>query len=237
MSEDKRIVIGCPLSGREWAVKPWFDYVLASLIGLDLDVSFAFVINEGDTVADVVHEYLQEIEMPGVFYEVPPFPVETKDHVWSIYKYEYMAAIRNTLLELVQTLKPDLFLSLDSDILLHPQALQGMIASIDGYGAVGGKTYLHRTNKLPNYANLNKTGNLIRPDFKGVAEVDVLMAIKLMQPEAYNISYKTDRRGEDIGWSLNCQEAKVKLCFDGRFPSKHIMDYSQLSTIDKRVGY
>lgn len=239
MSANYSLVIGCPLSGRDWIIRQWFLHILGAVRNLneDVDLLFAFVIDEGDPVQEEVNSCLMDLEMPGVCYEVKPYPVSGKEHHWNLFKYEYMAETRNALLELVQRYSPDYFLSLDSDILLHPSAIASMMDAIGDYGAIGSKTYLHRTSKLPNYANIKTNGQLLRPELEGVVPVDVLMAIKLMTPEAYNVPYKSDRRGEDIGWSLNCKERGVSLGFDGRVASKHIMEQSQLFSLDKRVGY
>lgn len=239
MPKNYRLVVGCPLSGRDWMIERWFDYILNALNNLEqqVDFAFAFVIDREDPVIDRVNKYLEENELIGYCYEVDPFPIPTKDHNWNIFKYEYMVDIRNSLLHLVQKIEPDYFLSLDSDILLHPQAVNGMIQIISSYDAVGSKTYLHRSNKLPNYAMLNRDGNMLRPEVTGVIPVDVLMAIKLMGKEAYSTPYAVDRRGEDIGWSLNCSRRGLKFVFDGRYPSKHIMEPSQMLSVDRRVGY
>jgi hypothetical protein len=58
-----------------------------------------------------------------------------------------------------------------------------------------------------------------------------------MKPEAYNIDYKVADQGEDIGWSQNCKQARLKLLWDGSHASKHVMRRKDLENVDVRVGY
>jgi hypothetical protein len=48
-------------------------------------------------------------------------------------------------------------------------------------------------------------------------------ALKLLSPIAYAVDYELHPQGEDIGWSRACQLAGVKLGWDNRHVSSHIM--------------
>jgi hypothetical protein len=63
------------------------------------------------------------------------------------------------------------------------------------------------------------------------------LAIKLMSPRAYNIDYRFHHQGEDIGWSVAATEKGLKLGWDGRICSKHVMAADQLQLVDPRCGY
>jgi hypothetical protein len=67
--------------------------------------------------------------------------------------------------------------------------------------------------------------------------VDVIMAMKLMKPSAYWVDYRDHEQGEDVGWSIACQEQHLRLGWDGRVCSKHVMKPEQLDPIDARCGY
>lgn len=95
-----------------------------------------------------------------------------------------------------------------------------------------------RGTHAPSYAMMKRhSTGLLRSDSTNVMPVDVIMAIKLMTPEAYNINYEMQRHGEDIGWSLACKTAGLKLGWDGRQANKHVMDVDALGEVDDRVGF
>jgi hypothetical protein len=159
---------------------------------------------------------------------------------WNQDRYERMSDYRNALLGLVRAIKPDYFLSVDSDILMHPMTIMSLMDAVENHGfdAAGGRTYLSPTSRhITTWANLTPQGGLKRQDSDGTFQCDAIMALKLMTPAAYNVDYVGHRNGEDIGWSLNCQKAGVKLGFDGRVISKHIMQPEHLQRVDRRVGW
>lgn len=171
---------------------------------------------------------------------------------WNWARFERMVELRNTLLGTVRELEPEYFLSLDSDILLHEDAIANMVETIETmpWQAVGGKTYLSppRINPKtgeelagcrshPSWANVTRNGGLRRQDAEGVFPCDVIMAIKLMTMPAYGIDYEVHAQGEDTGWSLACAKHGVRVGWDGRVTSKHIMRSEDLDVIDPRCGY
>jgi hypothetical protein len=83
-----------------------------------------------------------------------------------------------------------------------------------------------------------------RPDENGVIPVDVIMAIKLLTPQALAVNYIFDQDGEDVGWSRAATAQGLKLAFDGRVCSRHVMHQRDRDTgklwseiIDPRCGY
>lgn len=230
------LIVGCPVRQRNWILPIWREHVLESLPS-DINLRFAFVIGADD---------LESISAISSWGDASIIPIQEPtlkfNRNWGDKtRYHHMVFIRNTLLTYVRIKRPDLFLSLDSDILLGKETLSQLVDTIQNkdFGAVAGLTYLDRTDKL-----CTNVGNY-RPDSSsykrvvsnGVHEVDILMAIKMMTPEAYNIDYSYHRLGEDLGWSKNAKEAGLKLGMDGRTPNKHIMKPEDLDRIDKRVGW
>lgn len=157
--------------------------------------------------------------------------------VWSSARYRHMVELRNLLLGEVRRQSPDLFLSLDSDILLHPEALELMIGDLGCFDAVGARCYMTATGvSAPSYANLGREGSLRRPDSDSVFACQVIMAAKLMSPTAYRVDYRIHAQGEDIGWSTACTDAGLRLGWEGRVVSKHVLCPGMLDEIDPRVG-
>ena len=226
------VIIGCPVRHREWILWDWFEYAEKAAQVAGVDASYAFVVNPQDAgVIEVLEStpdstilMVDEEDLPDV-------------RVWNEDRYEHMAFLRNSLLWEVRRRKPKFFLSLDSDILIHPECLANLIESSLQYDAVGGRTYMSAGRWCPSFSYLFPNGGLNRLDVDDVRLVDVIMGIKLMTPKAYAINYKSHDQGEDIGWSKNCRQNHVSLGVDGRVINKHVMDPAQLHEIDERCGY
>lgn len=230
------IMIGCPVQSRRWIMPHWLSHVEASIPeGVEVEYVFAQD-RDDDSLGDFVTErkvHLVRIKDQTRRYE----------RAWNADRYHHMAFIRNRLLDKVKDVNPDLFLSVDSDILLHPDALKNMIQTMqekndsNRLAAVGGLTYLDQTDqRITNAASLVGSGYR-RVHSHGRPPVDVIMALKLMNEKGFNIPYEWHLRGEDFGWSEAVRRFRCRLVFDGRVASKHVMSPEWLDRVDKRVGY
>lgn len=245
-----KVAVGCPIRDRAWIFPWWVQHVRATFAVAGLRPHWVFAIGIGPNDRDdgtrrLVSDLYKEDD--GIWCEIPE-PERTTDRAWSTERFTEMADCRNQLLGLVQAIEPDYFLSVDSDILLHPTALKVLLDSIQQeytpqgiptrYDAMGGKAILSMTSRhITTYGQIERQGFLQRQDADGTFQVDVLMALKLMSPAAYHICYKGDRNGEDLGWSENCRAAGLKLGWNGSVMSKHVMSRSRLHTIDPRIGW
>lgn len=231
-----KIVVGCPVTNRAWVLPSWFDAVERAFAKAEVEPVFEFVCG---TSVDGTEELLQSLVAGrGRITLEEEDPVMGKNRVWNPGRYATMVSVRNRLLEGVREEAPDFFLSLDSDILLHEDALVNMLDTASRFDAVGGKCYMMPPpGKIPSYCNFSRANSLLRPDHNGIIKVHVIMAIKLMGRAAYAIDYETHPHGEDLGWSIACRQAGLKLGWDGRICSKHIVEEWMLNTMDKRVGY
>lgn len=231
------ILIGCPVSRREWILDRWFDHVEVAVQQAGVDAGFIFVL---DPERDPDHEIIMRRAPAATIIPVID-PRPTDQRIWSWPRYQKMVALRNALLGGVREIGPTAFFSLDSDILLAPEALVHvlpLLANAGPYDAVGAKCYLSEvTTKAPNYGIFNRSNRFQRSDFSGITKVDVLMAAKLMSPRAYEIDYEIDREGEDIGWSRACKRQGLSLGWCGTVVNKHVFDPSRLDKIDRRVGW
>lgn len=233
------LLVGCPIRGREWLLPTWFAHIEAACAEVEIQPEYVFVISVRDHGAErmlrllcadanrVIHVVL--VDEDGD---------RTDQRVWNETRYHHMVFLRNHLLQAVRKVAPDLFLSLDSDILVAKGALPNLLDSVPEFHAVGGKLYMETGGLAsPSYAHLVNTQGLSRPDFDGLMRVDVIMAMKLMGPAAYNVDYRYHFQGEDIGWSMACTEKGLKLGWDGRICSKHVMNSDMFTTVDWRCGY
>ena len=238
-----KLLIGCPVRAREWIIGSYLEHAVEAARKVTEDFAFVFVAPESD------HATLQEIDRKSRELCVTSWVAFTAEEtgvdrrVWNTDRYDHMVYLRNTLLRQVREShqKPDFFLSLYSDILIHPEQIRSLVDNIEGFDAIGGKAHLSVTGtRNPTYGMFKRgqrDGSFRRSDHSGVMQVDVLMAIKLMKPSAYAIDYVPNRYGEDIGWSLAAKEAELLLRWDGTYTSKHVMKPDLLDKVDDRCGY
>lgn len=230
------IVVGCPIFKRGWVLRHWFDAVEHAFSKANLEPIYVFVGDPRDSdsfgsVDQALDMYDREVYISWVEENVDA----PTDRNWNQHRYHRMVYIRNELLDLVRKIEPDYFFSVDSDILLHPDTLVNLLESTERFDAVGGKTYMTPAGKqFPSYGYMP---GLRRFDESSVFPVDVIMAIKLMNPETYKVDYVYHDYGEDIGFSLSCLDKGLRLGWDGRVVSKHVMDPTSLSLVDERCGF
>jgi hypothetical protein len=232
------LLVGGPILFRAWSVPAYMSHVHAACRRAEVEPEFVFA---GDPARDPeTWDAIDAHAKAPVHQVVVAEPTRTEDkRDWATPgRFARMAEIRNALMAEVRTLAPRWFLSLDSDILLHPDALVNMLESLDRFDAVGGKCYMSIGRSCPSYGMLvYPYGGLHRPDFAGVAKVDVVMAVVLQSPQVFGVPYGEHRQGEDLYWSIEAKKAGLRLGWDGRACNKHLMVPADLDRIDERVGF
>jgi hypothetical protein len=234
------LVVGCPVRSREWILPDWFDYIEKAVAELNATPTYVFVLSFDDepTAQCILQETAKRRR------EVVLVPADEQHgpdvRAWNEERYHHMVYLRNRLLGSVRTINPDLFWSVDSDMLVHPESLVYAIDALQRFDAVGSRTYLSEgeDTRCPNWANYTRMGGLQRQDMPNACfEVGVIMAIKLMTPPAFNVDYEWNHQGEDIGWSLAARKAGLKLGWDSHTVSKHVFYPEDLHKVDIRCGY
>jgi hypothetical protein len=239
------LVIGAPVLRREWILPRWFQHTEAACEKANLAPHYLFVCDERDEgtkkiIVDTTRalnrgcHIIHVVEQRGI--------PEVFVRIWDHPRYEWMVYLRNELLKGVRALDPELFLSLDTDILLHSDALVSMLDAMrtEEFDGVGGKAFLTPLGSgcwAPTWANLTIEERLERDNRDIVMQVDVIMAIKLMNRKLYNQDYQFHHQGEDIGF---CKAAKKNGCYlgwDGRVTNRHVMTPEELSQVDQRCGF
>lgn len=249
-SPRRTLVVGCPVRGRHWILDTWDRHVraaVAELDGVDL-MGYQFVTGSDDhRTLDVIAWWQHDRGLVEVRTVDEPQRLDTRS--WSLERLALMVGLRNALLADVRRRGPDLFLSIDSDMLLAPGALRQMLETLDanstdrGVWAVGGKAYMlggGEDRSHPSFgvmAGTPRNRSFVRGDTDQVIDVDVIMGIKLMAQPALNVDYRYSKVGEDVGWSLAVREQGGRLMWDGRTASKHVTEYPWLYLHDQRVGY
>lgn len=233
------LLVGCPVYRREWVLPRWFEHIeKACRVAGFKDWGYVFAADAQDPTTDMLRELAGARLTTVVLTDDDLARPDVRD--WTVAgRYEHMVTIRNALLDAVRDLSPSMFLSIDSDMLIHPQALAGMVSMLaDGYDAVGAKAYMtKRGTAAPSYAHFGVPGGLARSDSSGNLTVHAIMAIKLMTSAAYHIDYVAHQHGEDIGWSRAAGAADLKLGWYGQHCSKHVLDADMLLAPDPRCGF
>lgn len=236
------VIVGCPVRARAWIMPTWFDHVEAAACFAGVSPQFAFAVDPTDETVPTLRLHLSGGDALLYLDETDhPYP-EDGDTLrsWGTPRVQHMVAIRNSLLAHVRSVGPDVFISVDSDVLLAQQTLADLLESLQRFDAVGGGTWMdERDHRIQSCGWVEGMAGFVRKHVPGPAVIPmgVIMAVKAMSPAAYAIDYAYERNGEDVGWSLACASAGVRLGWDNRHPSKHVMRRHQLETIDVRCGF
>lgn len=235
------IIAGCPATHREWIMKPWVAHLQRAAQHADVGLSIYCLVPSKDAPTAIAVQEACLSRGIELFLEQADDDKPDDERSWNPLRYERMCVLRNTMLDTVRSLMPNLFLSIDSDILIGRDVISKLITCMQEreFDAVAGKIWLHETNKqIVNFANFRRNLNTLqRRDQISTDKCDVIMALKLMTPAAYNIDYLPDDHGEDIGWSRNATSRGLILGYNGEAISKHCMNPKMLETIDPRVGW
>lgn len=234
------LVVGCPVRQRQWIIDKWFTHVEHACRVADVKPVYAFVADPDDETARQLAVMTLAKGRECHFAWCKEDLAATDERTWNHDRFGRMVELRNQLLGLVRELEPEHFLSLDSDILVHPQTVTSLAGAVRGFDAVGGGTFMTPTGiEFPSCGWYRGMQGLMRHpmEARGVVPVGVIMAIKLMSPVAYEVDYEFNLQGEDIGWSLACERAGLHLGWDNRHYSKHIMGPGDRDRVDDRCGW
>lgn len=235
------IVVGCPVRRREWIIDRWFDAIEEATQRAGLVASYVVVSEIEDPTLQALRRKAFQRELKEIHWEELETPIseDPYERVWNHQRFHQMVALRNRLLQAVREMEPRWFLSIDSDILIHPDALCDLIEATSRFGAVGGATFMTPIGSgtgWPNCGWFRGAQGFIRYsiEHRGVIPVGVVMALKLLTPPAYAIDYRFHTEGEDLGFSLACQEAGIKLGWSNLHISRHIMSPDEIDREDDR---
>jgi hypothetical protein len=233
-----KLIIYAPVLRREWIVRQYLEHAARSAEQAGVDFSFLMVGGIADPTFEIVNSLSQFASSVARVYVDEPRSQDLRD--WpKPGRLERMVELRNLALQYVREAGCDLALSLDTDILLHPDAIGNLIATQTqrGWDAVGGYCYMSANRSHPSYANLMGLNSLRRPDIRSVEMCDVLMGIILMTHRAVAVDYEYDHKGEDIGWARAAARARLTLGIDARVVNRHVMHPADLQRPDPRCDW
>lgn len=149
------LLVGCPVLRREWIIREWINHTEISCSQAGADPSYVFVCDPRDPTRRIIELTLASLGREVEFVDVVDKVDDPHNHAWgnpgNLHK---MVTLRNLLLEAVRRREPDLFLSLDSDILCHPEQVPNLVETLTkSFDAVGGKAYMAPGRDFPSWAN------------------------------------------------------------------------------------
>lgn len=238
-----KLVVGCPVADRDWILPAWFAALQAQTRQPD---EYVFVLSERQPtpVADTIRliRWLSPVDVPALSYALDDSPyipryernLHDPEHV-----YGEFARRRNLLRRMVLKREPDIFLSLDSDILLDdPRTIERLVGMLDLYPVAAPLVWLHPTGHASECYNAAwwAAGDPGSPDRawrrathadaeKGPQLVDIPMAAVMMRGVVLEAcSWYYHRQGEDLGFAQDLEQHGMQCAWDPSLTTLHVMD-------------
>jgi hypothetical protein len=219
-----KVVVGCPVKERAWCLPEWFTAVESQ----GVDIEYLFVYSDGD---DETPALLKE-HTDNVFLDVSPSRSnrDIMGHVWgAMDKYQYMAHLRNGLLNRAFDMGADYFFSLDSDIILPPNAIKRLLIYSDKHPGVIAPavnmtwgTTAWNVMHWVDADNPNMAERRIAPPTTG--QHHVVMAAMLLDRNAIDkCIWVPHQQGEDVGFAIHAWKSRVPLWWVEEIRCQHLM--------------
>ena len=218
-----RLVIGAPVYNREWVLPRWFQCIADFKIQTkNTDLVFAYT--EGDDATlDIIKKYGEKFNACHVLdcNDIKAFGDRDSERYYSL------VILRNRIFDKLREIQPDYFFSYDTDILLPPETLKGLIK--DKKDIVSPYVDLVPPQDIPNCVSKIGDGFRRRKPYsqfypKGqLYPVDSVFAVSLMSQPVFNTcSYKWHSGGEDYGFSEETIKAGFQCWMDSRYEGTHL---------------
>jgi hypothetical protein len=238
------IIIACPVYKRDWILPAWFYFLENQSYDLS-NIGFLFELGEDDEATlktlsawKNMHPEVQIFDME-VRNDLAHFTHQEGTRQWTPAKYENMVSMRNSLLEKVRDIKPEAYLSLDSDILLtNTNTIELLLSHINnGIDAVNPLMYMTPFDEqFPSVmswvpgSDYEKAKREHPYPIGKLFKSDVIMAAKMMSKKVYmNSYYDFHPQGEDLGWSRSCARQGFELYCASYIYAPHIMGQTHMA--------
>lgn len=235
-------MIGCPVRNRAWILPRYLEH-LKELDYPPERVQYCFVINDcADHTAALLEEFAAEAGIRARLIHadaaVPSYrlsfasaaPLSNKpDHGRGRYSLPRLAALRNILLQEFLVSDCRYLFSVDSDILVPPRVLKGLLLNdcqvvsalvCNGHqlGDSGIYNILRRAGENYEFIREFPRDRLFPVDCTGAAYL-----IRRDVIEDYGVFYSAEKSGEDIGFCERAAGQGIRLYCDGRLECQHVM--------------
>lgn len=243
-----KIAIGCPVRNREWVLPEY----LAAIDGVYwLNKEYLFLENDStDSTPYMLKKFnpfsikmtKSDITDKTIVCKSCLYPVKIQfiksnapGHQRGEYNannYSHLANIRNQFIDMFLSTDADYLLSIDSDIIVPPDILQGLLSLADQNTIVAAAISNIPGQPLdghsPGNFMINQGGMIIHPyeyPLTGTMEVDVTGAVYLIPRKVLEdgVKYGAHEQGEDIYFCRQAKEKGYRLVVNFDCRAKHRM--------------
>lgn len=238
-----KLVVGCPVGpDRAWALPTWFRCLRQQTRQPD---EFVFVVrdNDDDSIRRLLHEHAQ-VRPPALSYAIDRYPHFIPRYERNFHEHEIVygefARRRNQLLDMVCRREPDVFLSLDSDVMLdEPTVIEQLLAPIEqGVADLAAPAlFLHPGGHASEIYNAAwwAAGDPGSPDrawrrathedaARGVQQIDIPMAAVAMSRQVLDLcEYRYHAQGEDLGFAQDIDRHRLVCWWMPELLVRHVM--------------
>lgn len=237
-----RLIVGAPVCNRAWALPAWFHHLDRQTIKPD---GFVFVCNpEPD---DGTHGLLiREARIRHLVLGTDSTaytPRHERNRVGTERAYTDFATRRNQLLSLAAYDGADVFLSLDTDIMLEdPGTIEQLLSLLESAPVSSPVTFLHQQeaeSHCYNAGNWLSSGThdprrlwkRITPEqaANGVQMIEIPMAAVMMRREVIETcQYRYHECGEDLGFAQDLDRNGYRCLWDPSLHARHVWQEAAL---------
>jgi GT2 family glycosyltransferase len=220
------VIIGMLAKDRAWVLPEWFASVWSQQVDGEVEIVSLVSPSEDDTEQIIIDQGVHVIkdDRPG------RTTMEVDGHLWgSMETYEYMADIQNQLVDYACEQHCDYFFSLDSDIILPPNAIQNLINYMEaghpgvaapavnlavGEVAWNTMTWVHRD--FP-YMATRDVGTPVE------GPADVVLAAMMMDRQGMRCRYEAHQQAHDVGFCVRADEMLIPRWWVPQIRCQHLM--------------
>jgi len=238
-----KVVVGAPVAARAWSLPKWFQCIYSQTRVPD---EFVFVIGEvgDDQSRQIIHDHVPQAKLSYAIDQTRYVPRMERASVETRFVYGDFAWRRNRLLQMVQKRDPDVFISLDTDLMLEdPTTIERLLELLERAPVAAPLTYLHPTGAASECFNAGwwAGGEPGSPDrawrratakeAHGVIPIDIPMAAVAMRRQVVETAkYAFHECGEDMGFAQDLDRLGYECLWDTDLYATHYMDEQALIT-------
>lgn len=225
-SQPVRIVAGCPIANRAWAVHDWAKHLRENLPE-DSKLVAVVTPSQDETREALCDEGVIVVDGPG--WSRPIHQIDT--HIWTTADYRYMALVRNLLAQQAWQMKATWFASVDSDIRANSSVAalveRALEAKVD---AIAPMINLQmKPGRPPAWNFMRRLDHHYERSLEVTTPtmaVDAIMAAMVISRGMWLVPWSEHPQGEDLGWATNAHAGvrKFKLALATDIEWEHVMD-------------
>ncbi|QGU00565.1 Glycosyltransferases involved in cell wall biogenesis [Candidatus Syntrophocurvum alkaliphilum] len=224
-----KVFIGCPVRNRAWVLPVYLDHIKNLDYPKEL-VEYCFIINDcTDNTSEILQDFAKNQKNKVKLVTKNLGSEDRHERGW--YSFTRLTRLRNYLLE--EFLKSDCnyFFSVDSDILVPPNALSQLInndceivSALVCNGHEVGNTNIYNILKKVDGNSWHFITDFSREGLFSVDCTGAAYLIKRNVIEKHNVRYSSLYGAEDIGFCEDVKRKGIPIYCDGRIECRHIMN-------------